>query len=207
LEYSRVTPTSDAGDGSIFYLDKHDIWCNSGGVLRSFNLMRVSGNSICFKFRCVQNESIISMGTIIAYTNWSVISNDLKKSAWYLDRHDIKCSEDYGLSRFILERSGNDIRFSYHCTPIKFTVCGSSQTIMQGGYNGEIFYLDRHNIDTYADDAVLTGFRVKVDWLEKRWINPDSIRFQFIYTYCYLRNVSAEQVAAQAAINTSKSMN
>src|SRR5690606_38181887 len=113
--------------------------------------------------------------------------------------------EDYGLNAFVLQRSGNKIRYSYTCTPIKFSKCYSDETSRQEGDNGETFYLDRHNVDAGGDNAVLIGFSLDTDYYGRGWFKSDGRKVKYKYTYCLLRNIPAEQTAAQNAINASKS--
>lgn len=152
------TGCDDDGNGSIFYLDRHDINCGAGNLINRFRMQRV-GDQMRYEFTCVYSKSIF--GTCLNYSTPvnSTKSGDSTHSTHYLDRHNISCPTGYGVSRFKLQRSGSrDIYFDYTCCQANFSSCRDVITSLQDGGNQQTFYLDRQNVDATGFDA-LTRFQ------------------------------------------------
>ena len=57
--YNRDSGSNEDGDGNIFYLDRHEIFCKPGEGLQAFHLYRDRSKSkIAYQFQCTPSKAI-----------------------------------------------------------------------------------------------------------------------------------------------------
>jgi hypothetical protein len=172
--YIELTNWQDAGEGSIWYLDRHRLNCqNSHTAMSSFKYER-NGNSIRFFYECVTNSSITN-DCYDLQTNYDSIDDNEYKSVHFLDRHRVQCKKDSVLKSWRVERSPrpqNLLRINYRCCKADILNTWTSRTDRTdlGNYNS--FYLDRQRLSLGPDEAIQSF------WLETSF-NPRFMDFGF----------------------------
>jgi len=153
----RYTNWNNSGNGNIFYLDRHHVDCQHH-LLIDFQLER-SGNNIRYRYNCSHERS---HNLHLYYTSWNNVARNQRKSVHYLDRHDVKCPADRGLSGFVLQRHGNQIRYAYSCVlpPVAQKCDFHGLMHKEENLDGKsIFYLDRFYVHGRSNNY-LSGFKL-----------------------------------------------
>jgi len=182
--YSNQTPLSDAGEGSVFYLDRHNVKCGTNQALTGFQLNRPNrGNEIQYLFDCMQSNAI---GTNVKTKATAFAkTQDKGKSLNFLDRHDIVCPNGYAVQQFKLSRENSssiNIQYQYTCVEVQTTSCTSKETSRTPFDDMTSFYLDRQSIFVPVG-SVLTQFKL-VSFYDGK---PG---FKYAYTFCQLSGVA-----------------
>ncbi len=69
--YQEFTNLDDAGEGSVWFLDRHNPKCSKdNSAMTSFNLER-SGNLIRYSYKCITNTRINTNSDFTYYTEWN----------------------------------------------------------------------------------------------------------------------------------------
>ena len=69
--YQEFTNWDDAGEGSVWFLDRHNPKCSKdNSAMTSFNLER-SGNLIRYSYKCITNTRINTNSDFTYYTEWN----------------------------------------------------------------------------------------------------------------------------------------
>jgi len=136
----KSTKTEESGNGSIYYLDRHDMSCDIG-VLTEFTFLKEGPYKLKYDFSCVQplkcDESCIAQlrkhdanTCKTMSTPVNDIGGDDKKSMNFLDRHHVKCPDGMLLTRAKMEskRNPNKIYYNYTCCPHKVEECKEIKT-------------------------------------------------------------------------------
>lgn len=133
--YPEKTRETDWGEGSIFYLDRHNVDAGPKRVICGFNLYMPKKGKIAYQFctsqaykgRYYQHQNI-STQTYDKYTAWGDTASDETQSAHFLDRHEVKCDGDDLIQQFQLQRKGNQIRYRYRCVKTSIKKCHNDKT-------------------------------------------------------------------------------
>ena len=139
-QYNKNTPKASNERGFLYALAYHNVACDDNTYLNSVNYARDSNNMATYQYSCVGDKSIPKGQKLSENTSFF---GNTQNNIVYLDRHDIKCPNGYGLSEFafsvprLLEKNGGDglpgkyhldnnpddwvypARYNYTCTPAK----------------------------------------------------------------------------------------
>jgi hypothetical protein len=147
------TPNTILKTTKTIELINHDINCNDK-LLSKVHLTRPSDREINYNYNCkysnIPNEQNIRETQLNDYGDGNSI---------YLDRHNIECAENEGLSRIQLNKNENQINYSYVCKKCNMYNLTEHNTLTNIDGNGEILYLDRHNINC-PDNKVLNSIKL-----------------------------------------------
>jgi len=175
--YEGATKWDDAGEGSIWNLDRHVPWCDRpNSAMTSFNFER-NGDLIRYAYKCIQNTKIQTDGVQILYTEWNDVGGYEQKAIHYLDRHMVLCPGNSVLRGFVVnrqERPGNLMRIVYGCAPAELGDNRTNRTWKSDMGNRNNFYLDRQTYLPLGPDEVLQGFKLEAKF------DPDTI--DYFYT-------------------------
>jgi hypothetical protein len=203
---NRWTPAGADGDGSIFYLDRHYVYCNSGEALQAFHLYRSTGSTIAYEFTCVATDAIDSANNYDDTTGWDSTASDETESTQFFDRHYVQCKTDYALVGFHMQRSGYQIRIQYRCAPLKPTSCATAETGWTDGDIGKTVYLDRQYVGV-NNGYVLTGFHLVASYYDRGLFRVSGKTLKYQFSYCGLRNVAQEKQDFLTTVNNNKKYN
>lgn len=165
--FENHTEWKDAGDGSIWFLDRHfaRCWQNNAAML-NFRL-EVNGEEIRFVTKCVKNSKI-ETDYSEHYTLWS----DVGGREWYalnfLDRHLVQCPAGKALMGWTIERQeapGNLLRIHYFCRAVNnIGETLTNRTFRTESYWQTNYLLAKQNYQPLGPDEVLTGFKLQATW-------------------------------------------
>lgn len=188
-QFPLKTQENDDGDGSIFYLDRHELKCPAGQALQGFHFTRPQPHKIMYEYGCLKDEGINQKEIEQLKTKFADTNSDEKNSANYLDRHDVRCPSGKAIAGFKLIRkpeNSNEIAYEYSCVPITFEKCDKKETLPQDADDKDgtkfTFYLDRLILMLEGRD-VLTAFK-----LETQYYDGKRGRYKYIYEYCTLKD-------------------
>uniref|UniRef100_A0A7M5V0H6 Uncharacterized protein n=1 Tax=Clytia hemisphaerica TaxID=252671 RepID=A0A7M5V0H6_9CNID len=104
------TPLNADGGGNMVYLDRHAIDCGNG-LISQYKLNR-NGGKIQYKYTCK-----MFTGKRSCYDGSTPMNLDGGGNTVYLDRHNVRCKVNYGLSFFKLYRNDkrNRVAYKYRC--------------------------------------------------------------------------------------------
>lgn len=148
-EYTRSTrKNTDSRD--IKYLDRHAVSCTRGNYLNKF---KVSGR-VKYEYSCMRKNGLDDRGPIVRVTPYRRGGNDGPN---YLDRVDVECRSNEVMGAFRMQTKGwfsRDFRYRYECyaPQVSRLACSNKET----NWNNyeSIWYLDRHNVDCPANQAI-----------------------------------------------------
>lgn len=182
VNLNRSTPDQDWGNGEIFYLDRHDVDCKQG-ALQGFHLRRPNDKSLAYSYAC-SNSKAIKQNVISKETPWNNTDNDKRKSAHFLDRHEVKCDNKFALQKFALVRNGDKIHYVYKCVEVNCIDVQTQTTSQTDAGDYSTIYLDRQNIQI-SSDRVLTGFKLNTKY-EKKFLFISKSYYTYTLTTCKL---------------------
>lgn len=113
---SKDSSFNDAGNGTIVYLDRHNIDCGSNALLNNFQLTRKEGdtNSYRYNYNCLNSNQPLTCRKVQSAQILGVHGGNT--DVFKLSNANIKCNEDEALSRFKLFRpDGNSVQYEYNC--------------------------------------------------------------------------------------------
>jgi len=190
--YNHFTPIYDSGDGSIFFLDKHDVDCKSS-ALQGFHLDRPNNNDkINFQYKCKNVFAVSKKDTYKDTTKWTTIANNEKDSANLLENLAVKCKETYALQRFKLIRNPKDnkqIAYEFRCAKFKGdpAFCSNGQTLpTMAGIEKKTLFLELQTVMT-ENSQVLTEFKLNTKNTEDGGVN-----YTYTYKACIFEDVEAK---------------
>jgi hypothetical protein len=162
---TRATAYSATDNGKLYYLDRHNLNCDSGEAMRSFVLQRKDRDSDevrykldCVKAAAINKNEILTESTAYHQTWWWS-----DKCLNYLQYHNIICRTGYVLKSFSQGRSGDQLNFSYSCVKADIIGCRYFETPLNDIGSKQVWYLDRHNVGQTTDAAwVLQSFKLEV---------------------------------------------
>jgi hypothetical protein len=175
--HENYTNWQDAGEGSIWFLDRHWVSCHqANSAMTSFRLER-NNQTLRFAYRCLVNSRIETWPDTDRFTEYNDVGGDEWKALHFLDRHIVSCPPGRVLKEFGIKREadpGNGLRIQYGCVAVR----GLGETITNRTFRTDIgnkntFYLDRQTYQPLGPDEVLKGFKLESSW------NPDVIDFFF----------------------------
>jgi len=176
-----MTPATDSGEGSIFYLDRQTVDCSRGGAVTGFHLFRPTTNSFVYQYDCATGYAISKNSVQYKKNGFTDTNSNEKASAHYLDRQSVQCPQNFALQSFHLVRQGGQVAYEYNCVQIKAVSCGKAVTDKASNGGKETYFLDRQYIQLPAGQ-VLTGFHLVTD----------GANYFYEVNYCTLHNVNAE---------------
>jgi hypothetical protein len=91
------------------YLDRHDVNCGTDSVMSRAKLSNKNGKWY-YDYTCSENKFPLTCRKLSTSLNNNGNGNNA-----YLDRHQIKCNSDEGLSQFKLVNVGDKYRYDYTC--------------------------------------------------------------------------------------------
>jgi len=176
----KFTALNDFGNGATIFMDRHNINCEFG-VLVQYKFKKLGAQKFLYEYQCAIPEkcdnkcksSIEELDKKLCKTLSTpdnAIGNELGKSTNYLDRHDVKCPPNFAMKGFRFERKSPKIRYSYTCCPAKLDNCKSLKTKETpfGDFSTET--LAQQNIAVPDKNAVITGFKMEVNYQKKKWL-------------------------------------
>ena len=108
---TKNTGANEDGGGNNIYLDRHTVNCEDKFV-NQFKLTRPSDNTIQYDYKCI--DTPVDMDT--CRTDRISPQEDGGGNIIYLDRQNVKCNDDEGLTKFRLTRpTNNTIAYEYTC--------------------------------------------------------------------------------------------
>lgn len=123
---TRYTDWQDGGDNGLNYLDRHFLNCGDQKFISAFDeetqnvnygvFNRQSKVQIRFRYQCRQWPSSYGYSGRDVSTSWQDKGPDNR--IVYLDRQNVQCNANEGLSNFGVQSSGNNIKFNYRCASI-----------------------------------------------------------------------------------------
>lgn len=174
--YDDATEWQDAGEGSIWFLDRHTPWCaRPNSAMVSFRLER-RGERLRYAYKCIQNARISYDKVEIRRTEWSDVGGDEKKAVHFLDRHFVTCPANTTIRGFGVRRQdapGNLLQIVYGCVA---TVTGEviNNRTSRTDFSGyQTYYLDRQTYQPLGPDEVLQSFKLETKY------NPDHLDYYF----------------------------
>lgn len=186
VQYTKNTPSNDAGSGKVAYLDRHNVACPDGSAINYFQYMRDGGNKMHYKYRCVAHKSITTQ-KVQKKTGLNSKNGD-GGATNYLDRHRVDCGAGYALQQFQLKTINGKIEYHYTCAKAKLGTCWDKHTAWQlGGKHYETYYLDRIR-DLWAprpDKEVITGFHLRTSY-NNGWFSSYNVKYQYWHRVCEL---------------------
>jgi len=169
-EDMSTTPNDYASGGTI-YLDRHNVQCNLGLALTSWQYKKVSSDQFQISYTCCGPPPFYAKTALRTPSQY-----DGHGHVVYLDRHNVQCPTDTAMTQFWLRRSGHTTDFfAFECGLIPS--CSSSRGLTTPGNDdgrGNMIYLDRHNVECNYNE-VMTQWRL---------YRPTHTTMSFAYTCC-----------------------
>ncbi|EFC43975.1 predicted protein [Naegleria gruberi] len=175
-EKSTTYSTWDEGaTKGILFLDRQHVQAPKNSVLLGFHLERY-GNNIRYQIHSAPLGTEMNRASSISFqhvkedhTSWE---EGAEKELAFLDRHLIKAGDNRVLIGFVLQRSGDKIRYMYQTAQVHLEdelvpLIGEQTDYSpweEGSEKREICFLDRHHV-CVPSGRVLTGFGIeRKDW-------------------------------------------
>lgn len=170
---SGNTGFNDEGGGNTIFLDRHNVDCGVNGIKR-FRLARDGAGHFRYDFTCTEKGNLDSNAPISKDTGFN---DEGGGNSIFLDRHNVNCEDNSGLSQFNLTRDGQGkFRYNFKCLKSK-TPFGSCRDVNSGENDvggGNSIFLDRHDISC-NDDEVIKQFHL---------VRPKENTIQYNYKCC-----------------------
>jgi len=170
---SGNTGFNDEGGGNSIYLDRHNVDCGVNGIKR-FRLTRDGAGHFRYDFTCTEKGNLDSNAPISKDTGFN---DEGGGNSIFLDRHNVNCEDNSGLSQFNLTRDGQGkFRYNFKCLKSKtsFGSCRDANTGENDVGGGNSIFLDRHDISC-NDDEVIKQFHL---------VRPKENTIQYNYKCC-----------------------
>jgi len=167
---TEKTKLNADGGSRLFYLDRHNITCNQGEALQGFKLQRKGDTKYQYKYRCLSHPSISKTEvyfdkTAEIETNGNKKKRNPKNSIHFLSYDGIFCKDGYALQQFQFMRKGKTkFYYSFKCVKAEFSSYKSYRTESTDSGNLKTIYLDRQHVKVSAENQVLRGFRLVVEF-------------------------------------------
>lgn len=120
----KSTEFDDDGNGNTIFLDRQNIDCD-GQYINNFKLQRNNGgNKVKFTYTCCEmpeEKACVQERT--------PMNDDGGGNAIFLDRHEVKCKDNFALSQFKLSRGGGGKKYQYQYTCCQTKAPGKKITI------------------------------------------------------------------------------
>jgi hypothetical protein len=162
LNDSKSTAFNALGDSENYYLDRHNLTCETKSGINKFQYILGdqtkddTKNTFQYKYTCTNGGELED--TLITKT--TTANDDGGGNYYHLDRHDVACGSDEILNQFVLKRpETGKINYSYNCIKSKKPLtCRKVETTKVNNVDGDnTKNLKNHNISC-ADDEVLQSF-------------------------------------------------
>jgi hypothetical protein len=179
--YDKSTNWNDAGEGSVWFLERHNLMCDyPNSAMTSFKYER-NGDGIRYVFKCIQNNKI-SNSCSTNYTKWKDVGGYEKEAIHYLDRHLVACPVHTTLRGFVIRRQdapGNLLRYEYTCCQTEYSKTIANRTERTSMGNRNTFYLDRQRFLPLGPDEALQSFKLETKF------DPDELDYYFTSALLY----------------------
>lgn len=187
-----ITPSNDLCNLKTEKLTEHTIECPDNQILTRYQLITQQDPlRIHYDFNC-KNNTLDNANKIELPTE---LNDYGLGNTVYLDRHHIECPPNYALSKIKLNKIGEQINFDYTCTDSNLHDITQHETPVNDDGNGQITYLDRHNI-TCPDGKYLNSVRLE----RANDSNGIMNKYKFIYN---CGSILLPSIPAAAATNES----
>lgn len=113
--FNKVTNGNDWGGGNTIFLDRHDADCGTNSVMTRLHLYRPQWNQVAWDYSCATNSQDKKL---TCRKDATPFNSDGNGNTIFLDRHNIKCNANEGLSQVKLVRNPQNhsqYRFEYTC--------------------------------------------------------------------------------------------
>ena len=139
--------------------------CDDGQALVKLNYEHTTNNKDhFFTYECTSYLDYSGEKSLRMATEWNDTQYKENQSFHYLDRHQVKCPESYGLNGFEIQRqenNGDKIRIEYYCSKLtKFKELETRTTAKVGnsGLFGGNNWTQINDFSPEREDSVLNGF-------------------------------------------------
>ena len=167
IQRSYTPRNTDAGRSkrAVIYLDRHNVHCPSGQLLKELHLYRPTRTTIAYRYRCVKIPGLGPVGT--RYTRWRRARRN-----WSLKRHAPECPDGQALSALRVQTRRRRIpiwpdkwyiRYRYQCRRLGLNFRSGARRVSTPWNNpgrGKLMYLDRHHLQC-SDGEVMTQLRLE----------------------------------------------
>lgn len=110
----KSTPRESRGDGSVIFLDRHDVDCGQNPIAK-FNLTRPEDDKLSYNYTC--NSKAAAGQCRDVTTEWKD-----ENGVWkviHLEQHDVVCQDDEVITRFKMQRNVEEkSRYEYKCCKV-----------------------------------------------------------------------------------------
>ncbi len=164
---TQATPES----ASIAPLAQQEVLCPNNGALNSIKYNRLSGNTFQYGYNCSSDWD----NTDKTSCKSTVFQLNRNNQAFALGDHSLICDNGSVMTGFQMEANADAIRYNYKCAPqTKPLTCRRRSTPPNDSGQGDMVYLDRHNIQC-GEDEVLSFLKL---------VNDSSDKYHFEYSCC-----------------------
>ena len=160
------TAKTSSGDFKTFYLDRQQIDVPANRAISNFKLVSDGTNFSYSLTVCdVSSSGYTPTDSVTVAPEVVTVSVRQTNNAWndsgagnifFLDRQDVACAANEGISQFVMAREGNNIRYNYSCSKSsKITTNCQTKTTPQNDTDSNSYssghYLDRHDMNCGAN--------------------------------------------------------
>ncbi|MGL5936281.1 MAG: hypothetical protein ACRCZI_11750, partial [Cetobacterium sp.] len=147
---SKTTSLTLNPDNKSFRLTDHKIDCDN----KLLNRLKLdtNGDKLQFAYKCATGLELDG-----ATNKFTDLNDGGNGNTIYLDRHNVECGKDSAVSSIQLVKDANgNIQYAYKCKPTTGTICRklNTQWDEEGGVEGDVIYLDRHDIKCNTDEVI-----------------------------------------------------
>lgn len=177
----KYTSLNQQNNGSVFYLDRHDVTCNDpNSVLNSFTIENwYNFTQFRYRYNCSQSAQLISNNCNENVTQWDATDSNENTSVNFLDRHTLTCGKNAAIKGFRMTRYNSFFRYVYNCCELNNVVSSevySNNWTDAGGWS--MVFLDRQWTTGLPDEVINSlSFQVRYDGNQLRyWAEYTRIR-------------------------------
>jgi hypothetical protein len=112
----KNTGFNDGGQGTVIYLDRHNVDCGSNSLLNNFYLTKNPDNlnDYRYNYNCINSNKPLTCRTVQSEKISDI--SDGNKNIFKLSSANLLCNEDEALNKFKLFRpDGNSVQYDYTC--------------------------------------------------------------------------------------------
>lgn len=158
---TNISKSITDNTASLYDFTNVGVDCNLEGAVSKITYT-VDQNTL-ITYQCYQiTDNILNLYS--KDSGWNEVFSDIKKSAHYLDRHNIQCDDDSVLNQYQLKSGDNKIRFEYKCARLvkELLVCedkSSPRKTLGSWTNIELNTLSLGN-----GNKLIQRFQLRINW-------------------------------------------
>lgn len=154
------TLSSNFEKGSIYDLDKHELFCPEGSALTGFGLKTPESNLINYAYSCITSSALKNNETKNHISSSNSVEENEYKSMKTLINLNVECEDGYALQKFKLEKKTveKQIYYKFICVKVNYKNKITSKT-SKITFSSSYIYLNKLNIEV-DEGEVLTGFNL-----------------------------------------------